>query len=141
MDTIIHDLLDTIAPLLVQILGAIVLALASAALLKARVWLDVQLSTQQRAVLGQLATTAVHLAEQEGLGKMGTEKAAIAQKYVDGELEAAGISTVKFGDLEAAVKGAVEAAWRGELGPTWHPETESPVSGPTVGTASASADQ
>jgi hypothetical protein len=110
-------ILNQIAPLLVQLLGAIALALASAALLKGRAWMDAKLSVEQRTFLAQLATTAVHLAEMEGIGKVGATKATEARNYVNGELAAAGVTTVKSADIEATVKGAVEAAFQAEIGP------------------------
>ena len=120
MDSLLRDLANTIAPLLVQLLEALLLALASAALLKGRTWLDGKLTEQQRAFLQQLAETSVHLAEKEGAGKLGTEKAALAQQYVDRELSAARIDTVRFGDIEAVIIGAVQKAWSDQIGETYH---------------------
>lgn len=114
-------ILNQIAPLLVQLLGAIVLALASAALLKGRAWMDARLSVEQRTFLAQLAATAVHLAEVEGAGQVGAQKAAAARRYVDGELMAHGITTVQSGDIEATIIGAVEGAYKAEIGPTYLP--------------------
>lgn len=124
MDSILHELDNTIAPLLVQLLAGLVLALASAALLKGRAWIDGKLTEQQRSFLQHLAETAVHLAEKEGAGKLGTEKAALAQQYVDRELSAARIDTVRFGDIEAVIIGAVQKAWSDQIGETYHRPAE-----------------
>lgn len=115
-----NELVNIIAPLLVQLLGAIVLAVASAALLKARTYLDAKLSVEQRTFLAQLATTAVHLAETQGAGKSGALKAMDAQDYVVGELTANGTKTVKVNDIESTVVGAVQRAWSDEIGETYH---------------------
>ena len=115
-----NELVNIIAPLLVQLLGAIVLAVASAALLKARAWMDAKLSVEQRTFLAQLATTAVHLAETQDAGKSGAIKAMDAQDYVNGELAAAGVTSVKAADIESTVVGAVQTAWSDQIGETYH---------------------
>lgn len=124
MDAILHDLLNTIAPLVLQILAAVVLAAISALLLKGKELVQGELSAQQQGFVAALASTAVHLAEQQGLGKTGVEKAELAQQFVGRELAAAGISTLSGSDVGAAIIGAVQRAWAHEIGPTEPPPTE-----------------
>ena len=132
MDIIIATLVNQVAPLLVQLLGALVLAIASALLLKAAPVIADFRTQQGLAIVAALSKVGVHTAEVEGLGKTGAEKAVAARQYVNGELAKAGVTTVKAADVEGTVKGAVEAAFQNEIGPgpLFHPAPV--VVGPVV---------
>lgn len=119
MNYILTEMVNQLAPLVVQIVGIVLLAVLSAILLKAREILQTQLSAQQRSFLAELASTAVHMAETEGLDKTGAQKAAMAQKYVGDELAQLGVKTASSADVEATIVGAVQRAWQREIGPTF----------------------
>jgi hypothetical protein len=133
-----HELVNQAAPLLVQLMGILLLAAASGALLKLRQLLQASLTERQRQLLSDLASMAVHYAEIEGLGKAGAEKAAMARALVDSELRSRGIVSISAADLEAAVIGAVQRAWSYEIGPGGRASDppEQPTASP-VGPASA----
>ncbi len=132
MNDILSEMVDQLAPLVLQILGIVLLAVLSTVFAKSKQIAEAQLSATQRSLLANLAVTAVHLAEKEGLEKTGAEKAAMAAQYVNGELAAAGIKTVRFADIDATVIGAVQKAWADELGPSYH---EAPAAPPAAETA------
>ncbi len=124
MNTILHELANQVAPLLVQLAGAILLALLSLLVLKARRWLDQHLTPGQEQFLNRLAAAAVQFAEAEGAGQAGTAKAQLARDWMTKELTAAGISSVGFDDIQGAVTAAVQRAWSREIGPTYnHPDS------------------
>ncbi len=126
MDAIIHELVNQIAPLLVQLAGFVVLATVSALVLEGKKALSADLTANQRKVLGDLASVAVHFAEKEGAGKVGSEKAAIAAAWVNRELIASGVTSVGFADIQSAVVGAVQKAWSEEIGPSEKPSDAAP---------------
>lgn len=141
MDSIMQQLANTVAPLVVQILAAVVLAIVSALLLRGKQFVESRLSAQQREFIYDLAETAVHFAEKQGQGldKAGEEKARIAQNYVDRELRAAGITVISGSDVQAAIIGAVQRAWSQSIGPTYRPDTTPTPETPADNTVSQPA--
>lgn len=115
MNDILTEMVNQLAPLVMQIIGIIILAIVSAILMKARGIAEMQLNADQRSFLAELASTAVHLAETEGLGKAGSQKAAMAQSYVAYELAHLGVTSVSSADVASTIVGAVQRAWAREI--------------------------
>ena len=117
MNDILTEMVNQLAPLVMQIIGILILAIVRAILMKARGIAEMQLNADQRSFLAELASTAVHLAETEGLGKAGSQKAAMAQSYVAYELAHLGVTSVSSADVASTIVGAVQRAWAREIGP------------------------
>ncbi len=115
MDPILRELSNQVAPLLVQLLGALVLAVVSALCLAGVKLLNTHTTEKQRQLLYELAAMAVNFAEREGAGKAGDEKAKMAQDCLDRLLGAWGITTIKGVDVYDSLEAAIETAWRNEI--------------------------
>ncbi len=122
MNDILSEMVNQLAPLVLQIIGIVVLAVLSMILMKAKGIAEAQLNADQRALLGELAAVAVHMAEKEGADKAGADKAAMAQRYVGEELAKLGIDSINSADVAGTIIGAVQRAWKREIGPTVAPE-------------------
>ncbi len=111
MDALFTGFLNRIAPLLDQLLLAVVLFLASALLLKSKAWLDEHLTPPEEALLLKAAAAAVHFAEANGVGLPGKAKFDMACKLVSSALTTTGVTSITFDTIEHDVAAAVQEAF------------------------------
>lgn len=106
MTETLQILANQVAPILVQLAVAALVARLVLLTPKLHAFLDEHITPAQQTMLATLSESAVHFAEAQGAGQAGAAKLKVACDFADSRLRAAGITSVTAGDIIAAVQKA-----------------------------------